>query len=416
MPQTLVDAFKSMPRGSNASSAMLLDAIVTSDESFGLVPFQTVEGPGIEYDREATLPTVEFVSDAHTTLVESTGTQDHVTVSKREIASDFYIRNAAEEFARGSVSPTAVQTQLKLKAAGRKIAQTMIVGGRVTGFAMANFSGGALIDTLTSVSGWLDSLRYGPGALKYTHVGTLLQFRAPGDADYGAAVDLSAGDGTYTIYSGNVSKWIKVVLDVSDATGGAADTTREITFTSSTNEFDGLQTIMHPAQVYPSTGAAGDEVSFELLDRLGNMVKGAENPAYLMPQAIWRKVRNLMRAGGGVDTTQLNGKMVMAYGGVPILLNDWIPTTESKGGTSTLSSIYLADFTVGEGVYMIASGGESFNVHASPFDVSVMGFKLFELGQIQGGPSAFGRRLCFFGGLAMGSYLRAARASEIITV
>lgn len=415
MANTLVDAFKSLPKGTNASTSMLMEAIATSDEVFSLVPWVTVEGPGIEYDREATLPTVEWVSDTHTSLTESTGTQDHVTVGKREIASDFYIRNASEEYSRGSVSPSARQTQLKLKAAGRTIADNIITGGRVTGFAMTAVGAGPLIDTLVSVSPYIDSLRNGPGGIKYTHVGTLLQFRAPGDADYGAAIDISAGDGTYYMYSGNVSKWIRVTLDVSDATGVAADLTREITFTSSTNEFDGLATLMHPGQIYPSTGAAGDEVSFELLDRLGNMVKGAENPVYMVPQAIWRKLRNLMRAGGGVDTTQLNGKMVMAYGGVPILLNDYIPATESKGGTSTLSSVYLVDFSAPCGVYMIASGG-SLNTQASPFDVSVMGLRLFELGQIQGGPSAFGRRLCFFGALAMGSYLRAARASEIITV
>lgn len=407
MPLTI---FEAMKQSVNPFAVFLFKSIATSDDMFSMLPFVQKAGESFEYDREATLPSFEFVSPGHTSLVESTGTFDHVVVPKREGASEFHIRNFASENLDDLVSPEQVQTRMKFKAAGRRIAQDVITGANNDGFVMEAFQSGAYIDSLIS-GPWLDSDRHGPGSIRYTHTGTLIAFRAPGDRTYGANVTASS-DGTFTLFSDNLSKNIQVTLDVSDAT---ADKTTDITFTSTLNSFDGLNKIMHPSQVLPSSGTDGDAMTFTLLETLYDQVKVRENLAYVMPAALRRKVSSLLRATGGTDKVQLeNGNFVIGFNGIPILVNDFIPTTEAKGTATTLSSAYLLSLTPDEGVFMGALGGSTFDVDADPRKVAVLGFRLYDLGQITG-TNKFGRRLAYYGGLAMGSYLAAARASEIIT-
>ncbi len=408
MPQTIFDAMK---RSENARTFFLFQSIVTSDALFSMLPFVPKAGESFEYDREATLPTFEFVAPGHTTLVESTGTVDHVIVPKREAASEFHIRNFAQENLSGQSSPEQLQTGMKLKAAGRQIASDVINGANVDGFVMSDdFQSGPYVDAVIA-GPWLDSDRHGPGSIRYTNTGTFVAFRAPGDRDFGANV-AAASDGTFTLFSDNLSKNIQVTLDVSDAT---ADSVREITFTSTSETFDGLNKIMHPSQVLPSSAADGDEITLSLLETLMDQVKVTENLAFVMPAVLRRKINSLLRAGGGTDSIQLqNGTRVPSFNGIPILTNDYIATTEAKGGASDLSSAYLLSLTPEEGVYMGALGGGTFDVTADPRDVAVLGFRMYDLGQLAG-TNKFGRRLAWYGGLAMGSYLAAARASELIT-
>lgn len=408
MPLTI---FEAMKQSVNPFAVFLFKSIATSDMMFSMLPFVQKGGESFEYDREATLPSFEFVAPGHTSLVESTGTFDHVVVPKREGAAEFHIRNFASENLDDLVSPEQVQTRMKFKAAGRQIAQDVITGANIDGFVMAdNFQSGAYVDAVIA-GPWLDSDRHGPGSIRYTHTGTLVAFRAPGDRTYGADV-AAVADGTFTLFSENLSKNIQVTLDVSDAT---ADAVREITFTSTSDTFDGLNKIMHPSQVLSSSGTDGDAMTLGLLETLLDQVKVRENLAYVMPAALRRKVNALLRAGGGTDSIQLqNGTSVPTFNGIPILTNDFIPSTEAKGAATTLSSAYLLSLTPDEGVYMGALGGPRFVVDADPRDVPVLGFRLYDLGQISG-TNKFGKRLAFYGGLAMGSYLSAARASEIIT-
>ncbi len=407
MPLTI---FEAMKQSVNPFTVFMFKSIATSDMMFSMLPFVQKGGESFEYDREATLPTFEFVAPGHTSLVESTGTVDHVTVPKREGAGEFHIRNYAQENLDDQVSPEQVQTRMKFKAAGRTIAQDVITGANIDGFVVAAWQSGAYIDTLVA-GPWIDSDRHGPGSIRYTHAGTLIAFRAPGDRDYGDDV-VAAADGTFILFSFNLSKHVTVTLDVSDATG---DLTNEITFTSSSDTFDGLEKIMHPNQVLPSDATDGDAMTLGLLERLLDQVKVRENLAYVMPAVLRRKVNTLLRAGGGVDMVQLqNGSLVPSFNGIPILTNDFIPVNEAKGASTTLSSAYLLSLTPDEGVYMGALGGPRFVVDADPRDATVLGFRLYDLGQITG-VNAFGKRLAYYGGLAMGSYLSCARQTEIIT-
>jgi hypothetical protein len=412
MTETLYAAMK---RSRNDYTVAAFKQIATSDELFGVIPFVPKQGEGFDYTREKSLGSFGFVADGHSSVTASEGEDEIVRVHKREAVADFYVRNFAQENMGDRVDPLERQTMMKFKAAGRTLAQKIITGGNITGITLSeNISGtGPGIDALVSASAYFDSNRQGAGAIKYTHTGTLWQFRAPGDRDYGPAV-AAATDGNYTLTSDNPSKSITVTLDVSDAT---ANKEILVTFSSSTNEFDGLANLIPSGQIRTSTGTDGDAVSFPILDELMDSLKVMDNPAFIMNSALRRKVLALLRGAGGIDPVQImDGTFtVPSYNGIPILKNDWIPSTESKGSGTTLSSIYLASLSAEQGFWMGALGGQTFNVDADPRDATVMGFRLYDLGQSQAGASSRGRRLAFFGAPALGSDLAAARASELVT-
>lgn len=405
--QTLYDAIK---LSRNTFQTLMLKKIATSDQFFAVLPWQLKPGESFSYTREKALPNFDFVADTHTSVNSSAGTQEVVTVPHREAVQDIILRNFADE-AVGAANELS-QMRMGFKAAGRKIAQKAVVGGYVTGITVENFAG-VYVTALVASGGFLDSVRYGKGLLKYTHTGTYLQFQAPGDTAYGPQVACAA-DGNYTLYSHNPSKWITITLDVSEATANAE---RTIEFTSTTHEFDGMQVLCAPGQVRSSGGTNGDNLTFGILDELLDSVKVRENRVFCMPAVLKRKLANLYRALGGTQMTTLpnTGEKVLSYNDVPILIDDWIPATESKGTASTLSSIYLASLVPDEGVYMGVPGGARQQVDADPRNANVMGFRMHDLGQIQGGPSAHGYRLCWYGTLAVGSDLALARAKEIIT-
>ena len=412
MAQTIYDAAKTSEIPFTVEAFLQL---ATSDEMFGILPFVGKDGESFSYTREKSLGSFGFVADDHSSVPESTGADEVIAVAKREAVADFKVRNFAQKNLAGRVNPLDRQTVTKFKAAGQTLAQAVMGGTYITGFTLGdNFQGGAGVDALVDHSAFMDTNRSGPASLKYTNTGTLLQFRAPGDRTYGAAVNIGGGDGNYTLYGDNPSKWITVTLDVSDF---SADSERVLYFTSTTNEMDGLATLMSSGQIRSASGTNGDEPTFAILDELLDSVKVRDNMAFVMNADLRRKYKSLLRATNATEPMDIMGGKfrVPTYEGVPILKNDWILSNESKGSSSNLSSVYLASFSAEQGFWMGALGGEVFDVQADPRDVTVLGFRLEDLGQIQAGASAVGRRLMFFGGAALGSDLAAARAKNLIT-
>lgn len=416
MGLTLFEAAKSFQ---NPLSAGLFKAIVTEDELFSILPIVSKEGSAWSYEREKALPTAEWVSPTHTSLAESTGTTDQVTVPIREIASNFKLKNFVIA-QQGGQRQVAKQMMMKGKAVGREIADALINGGHVTSYTLASTADPfAAVDAVTA-SAWTDSVRFGPGELKYTHVGTLWAYRAPGDRVFGDGV-AAATDGTYRLYSDNPSKWIDVTLDVGDAT---ADGRTAIEFASTSNEPDGLEKMCE--LVRAPVGADGDDFSFDILDSLLDQVKVRENLAFMMPAALRRKYKAKLRALGGAVPEHVvqsfdpqSGRPVerrlMSYDGVPILKNDFISTAETVGGTSTCSSIYLASLSDDAGLYAGAFGGASTQADVDPISRSVLGFQFIQVGHMADENSMLWRAV-FYGGFGLGSGLAAARARGIKTV
>lgn len=389
-----------------------LRSIATSDELFSRLPFVPKSGGGFTYEREVSTGAFSFIAPGGT-VANSVGSSERVSVPLREATEDFWIPNfTVKNQNNEGVDPRDRATMQKVKAAGRAIANKTINGVGVDTITMDDaWDTGPLIDALVQASPFVTD-RGTSGDIRYTHSGTTLAFRAPGDRDFGAEVSIAGGDGNYTLASSSPSKWITVTVDVSDAT---ADGTRRAVFTNSGNDFPGLVNQISSGQERTSTGSNGDALSFGILDELLDAVKEQDNLAFIMHSTLRRKYQALVRALGGVtESIALTDTLsVPAYLGVPIIKNDWIPTNGTKGGSSTLSSVYLVNLNPENGFYMgAASNSTTLNVEGDPRDAMVMGFTLEELGQHDTN-STQGRRLMWFGSTALGSDLSAASAIEI---
>lgn len=408
--------YEAMEASQNPYQTGLLRQIATTDQMFAAIPFIPKAGESFSFEREVSLGSFAAIAPGGS-VAESTGKSEKVTISNREFAADFFIPNFAQSLMSDRVSQLEQQTFMKLKAAGRALATKMITGGSISGATVDNFVGtpGTYVTALVAASPFIRD-REGPGEIRYVQAGTLLSFRAPGDQDFGPTVTASA-NGNYTLVSQDPSKWITITIVAAQST---ADATRRITFTAS-NDFDGLQNQVTSGQTRSATGADGDALSFGILEELIDAVKNTSGQlGFVMPSKLRRKYSALVRASGGatpdwIMDTPVGRIQLPTFAGIPIFTNDNVPTNEAKGTASTLSSVYLANFGDGDGVYMGAFGGSSQNVDADPRDVSVLGFQIFELGQ-KAGESKVGRRLCWFGGMACGSDLSLARAKNLITL
>lgn len=420
MSYTLYDAAKSFQ---NPLAAALFKAIVTEDELFSILPFVPTEGNGFSFTREKALPTAEWVAPTGPTAA-SNGKEETVTVPVREISSDFDIRSFAIA-QQGGQGVVARQMMSKGKAVGREIARSLIRGAFATGYSLYQTTAPfTAVDSITA-GPWLDTDRFGPAELEYKHSTTSWRFRGPGDRDFGEWV-VATTDGTYTLKSDNPSKWIRVQLDVSDA---AADGRTALSFTSSSNEPDGVEAMMDPGQVIAPSAADGDAFSFNVLDQLIDKVKVRDGLAFVMPAALRRKYKDKLRSLGGTSAEYVvnsfdpqSGRPVqrrlLAYDDIPILKNDFIPTNETVGGTSTCSSVYLIALNPNEvrgGLHCRAFGGASTAADVDPISRSVLGFHFEEVGALEGQNSRRWRAN-FYGAFAYGSVLSMARASGIKTV
>lgn len=413
MAYDLITAAK-MSRDPLASS--VCQAVATVDESLSRMIMEPTPGKSHTYTREKALPTAAFVSPTHTSVGESHFEPELVTAPLRLLVDDVDIYNFVEEQESETIDQVSVQLEKKLKAVGRAIANKAINGGHVTGHTLYQATDPFNAIDAIAYGPHLDSVRFGPGAIKYTHAGTLWQFRAPGDIKYGPTV-AAASDGSYVLKSDNPNKWIKVTLDVSDATGNGETS---IAFTTSNNEPDGLNKLITPAQTIASSGADGDDISFALLDRMiDEMVKSPDQQAFVVNSKLKGKILNLNRSLGGalIGDMALEGynARVPVYRGRPILQNDWIGSAEAKGASTTLSSAYLVSFAPVEGFYAcVGARGGAMDINLSPLTNRVMGIRIREIGQLEG-KEADRRRVSWYGNFCLGSDLAASRASELKT-
>lgn len=398
--------------------------IATTNELFSKLQFLEKPGDAWKYNREKSLGSVQFVDPTSHTSTESSATFDEVTVPMRLIDSVVDVMNTSMNQTDPNGDPKAIQVEAKLKVLGQTIAAKMFTGAFVTGFAVSNptVTPGLAVDAAVP-SAHTETDRRGVGILKYTHTGTFWQYQAPGDRTFGPQV-AAAADGSYTLVSDNPNKKVTVTLDVSDAT---ADGECLIRFTSTTNEFDSLNKMIPTAQIAASSGASGDALSFEVMDRLYlEMVKVRTDCCYFMNGKLKRKFMALARATfGAVDKIALNvigmdGRpfqmQVPVWNGCPVFQVDDIPSNESKGAASTLSSVYLASLTPEVGFYCgVQQTGMSALAALDPYQARIGGVRMYDIGQRET-VGADRTRIDWHGAFALGSELAAARASELITV
>lgn len=400
---------------SNAYVQGIGKSIVTIDAFSAAVPLLTVTGDSFKGWREGALPVGgAFIDDSGVTSEESTGTLDQVDIHMRRIVGNMDIDDQAND---AGDNVTGVHLAKKVKATWRRVQQTMITGNRVTSHTLSTT--GAPLTALSAFNygPWLDSDRRGPGSIKYTHSGQLWQFRAPGDVAYGTAVPATA-NGTYVLKSWNESKWIQVTITVATATANGEGM---ITFNTTTNEFEGLNEIVEPARSIDPVAANGDPFSFALMDQMITNEKVRMNRAFLVNSSIEEKIYAAYRTMGGLEPRMVQvpgygGGEVLSYRGVPVLVCDFIPSTETVGTTTNASSMYLASMDADEGLFLgVASGGTSTLVDADPFKRSVLGFKFTDVGALEG-KDARRTRVAFRGAVGLRSNLALVRKRGVQTV
>ena len=119
------------------------------------------------------------------------------------------------------------------------------------------------------------------------------------------------------------------------------------------NEFDGLLALASAGQTVSATATDGDVLSFEKLDELMSLVtaKDGQVDYFAMNDRELRAFMSLLRGMGGADINQVrtlpNGEQVMGYRGVPIFRNDYMPITQTQGGSSNAGSIIAGTFDDG---------------------------------------------------------------------
>lgn len=412
MALTLYDAAK---RSRDPIARDIFLGIATADETIAKLRMERVSGKAFSWGREGTISEPAFVTPTHTSISEGTGTDDMVSVPLRLLVGDADVYLFAEEQMSDLGSQTANELRRKLKGAGRVIGRKMITGGFATSATITPSIAGV---TFSRVAPGVDSDRFGPGDIKFQTGANRLSWRAPGDRTYGAEV-LVPSNGTYRLSSDNPSKWIEVTI-VSASLPGAG-TESNITISSTTNEPDGLLTWIPKtsSQTRLSTGTDGDALSFAILDQLiDEMVRTRGDLAFVGNAKLKAKFMALLRTAGGLTAGELrvpgiNGP-VPGYRGIPFLQNDNVPSNESKGSGSTLSSLFLVDFETDGFMAGVGGAGEDRLIDMSPVQSRVMGVRVRSVGELED-KEAVRTRVSWYGAFGLKSELAAARAAELIT-
>lgn len=114
-----------------------------------------------------------------------------------------------------------------------------------------------------------------------------------------------------------------------------------------TDSFDGLLKLVAAAQKV-STAANGEALSFTIMDNMIDLVlaKDGQVDWMMFPARTIRAYLALLRALGGASINEVvtlpNGQQQMAYRGIPIFRNDWIPTNQAQGASGNVCTTIFA--------------------------------------------------------------------------
>lgn len=118
------------------------------------------------------------------------------------------------------------------------------------------------------------------------------------------------------------------------------------------NTIEGLLSLASAGQkTTPSTD--GDALSLDLMDEVMDLVKdkGGQVDYLMMHSRTIRSYYALLRALGGANIGEVitlpSGRQVPSYRGTPIFRNDWLPTDQTQGATTTCTSVIAGTFDDG---------------------------------------------------------------------
>ena len=122
--------------------------------------------------------------------------------------------------------------------------------------------------------------------------------------------------------------------------------------------FNGIRTLCAAGQTI-APGANGGPVTLPLLDQLIDLVKPGKPDLLLMSKRTRRALKQVRRTAGPVIETMVSqfGQQVETYDGIPLIVDDFMPDTETLGTGTALSSIYAMKFGQGTGLMGLEHGG-----------------------------------------------------------
>lgn len=321
----------------------VINTIIADRPLLGLVPMQMWPGTEVfEWTLNKTLPTITWndESTAHdATQAIRRKLQTQLSYGFGDVEIPIHSSNAYD--AVGSMEITEA-TDLA-RAMGVSLSNKLWTGTymdvtndvTIYGTGVAGAEG---IDAVTAIS---VNMAKGFGDIQYTHAGTTLKFRAPNSTVYGAAVDISGGDGDYTLYDGlDPTQSVTVTVDVSDFTTGAADLDLPgaLQFGTPTNiaGLYGLAQLDSNQIKTPSTN--GDAATLAHLDELEELCVGPKGEKLFVVNNRTRiALKHLIGGVGGMRQGEFQGrdldKYDLNYEGVPIVADSNIATDETQGAS-----------------------------------------------------------------------------------
>ena len=158
---------------------------------------------------------------------------------------------------------------------------------------------------------------------------------------------------------------------------------------------EGLLSLVAAGQTFTGAGANGDALDFAFMDEVMDAVKdkNGEVDYMMMNSRTLRSYYALLRALGGAGIGEVvtlpSGAQVPGYRGTPIFRNDNIPVNQTKGLTSTCTSIVAG--TVDDGTGKIGIAGLT--------AMGAAGVRISEIGEAEDKDETI-TRIKFYNGLA----------------
>lgn len=396
----------------------VVENVIAYDQLSAALPFSPVPQGFLSYKREKALPTTSTPTSGATITEDNALEYDEVTSYLRRFIVDQAMDNLDARAAGGMPLAKGKAVAAASKSLARKFG-TDVINGNANWTVTVNSFGGTGYTAATIVAGPGHDSRNPVGVLRYTHSGTTIKYKAPGDSEFGASVSVASG---VKVYSDNTNKWVTV-----NFTAGSASANGDVVFTisptSSSTPIDGMLRLLPASQLISSSGTNGDAIALASLDQLIDAVKVMGRKVIVAHPRTRRAIIALLRASGGVTMAELGALFggdlrypvsVPMYNGIPILSSDWMMTDRAKGSLSTGTMVFCAalDETNGLSGLFCPNDPEGDNAGGAVVAQGANGLTVLDLGH-ERDRDAQKVRVRAYWGVRLGSELGLAALDEI---
>lgn len=128
--------------------------------------------------------------------------------------------------------------------------------------------------------------------------------------------------------------------------------------TTDPKSFDGIQTAI-PAGQTIAAGTNGGTLTLDMMDNMLDLVKPGRADAILVSKRTRRRLSALRRTSGTLIESDVNqfGQHVTYYDGIPLIVDDFISETQTKGTSAAVCSSAYAVKLGPQGVMGLENGG-----------------------------------------------------------